>query len=193
MEERITNRTHLKLLSLSILAATACLFSSCVVQTRTSFIPKETSDKVEFFGLYVVEIECLAGKTADELELFPALIKPKVDSTMIESIPRFVIDSVCLEADCLGTDKPYCMGTSHRPDDGQPNGDLYFDGGSVVFFGFFSECGDFVRKNCRDKEVAVTLYARSLDRRTGKVLASEVKTGSYLIKVKSHLHSAGDF
>jgi hypothetical protein len=181
-------------LSLGIAVLLLCLLAGCVVETRTSFVPTEASDRVEFFGFYVVGIEGTIGKISDGLVIFPALINPKIDSAMIDAIPRLVIDSACIEAECLGNEKSYCPTPYHYSDSDQPSGELSLQyDGSVTFTGFFFDCGDFVRKNCRDKEVAVTLYARSLDRRTGKVLASEVKTGSYLIKVKSHLHSAGDF
>jgi hypothetical protein len=204
MEERIMRSNHHSPWQLFIIisAFSVCLVLGCGFDTQMDFTLAEKPQKTILFDRYSVEISGYKDRIYDYVTVDVELINPNVDTAMVDSIPRLVVDSVCFDAPCLGY--PDCFVVLH-PDtqklerylvpneyfpypDSQPKSDLYFLNGQCYVGGFQFAVDDRLRLKCSKKEVTASLYARILDRRTGLLLATEVKKAPYQVKVKTRFY-----
>jgi hypothetical protein len=204
----------------ALIGITLCLLTGCIVQTETTFVPIETSQKVILFERYSITIWGNKERSYDYIVVQPDFLVRPTDTAMAYTVPRLAIDSISFESPCLGAGNPYCLVSKkvdyaklapyqiyqvnvqpeftkeYKVPYGQwsePESDLKFsnNGGFIDWTNF--PCDDFLRNHCSKLEVFTTIYARLLDRRTNKVLDSTVRKVPYVIKAKSHLQSVGDF
>jgi len=175
------------------------LMVGCWTDRWVEFNPVNGRHKTTMFDRYVLEYEGYAT-TGTELNILVSFVGDAVDTSYIDTIPVFVVDSVCFHGDCL--DSSYCghplswrkfnewLRDRYGPDFGTNYGtpirqwDLWYRNGRLIPTGYhlLSTATPVFPAGCTDTTVSVEIQARLLDRATGEEIAREAKTLRFRIK-----------
>ncbi|MFH1891370.1 MAG: hypothetical protein ABIK83_01655 [Candidatus Zixiibacteriota bacterium] len=171
------------------------LTAGCWTDRWTEFNPVKRGQPITMFDRYVLEFRGHAYLTAGpKLEINVSFIGEAVDTSCVDTIPVFVIDSLCFHGTCL--DSSYCghpldwrevnewlrelhgpqfRGWYHTP---IRQWDLWYEDGKLTPSGYYlrTSATPVFPANCIDTTVSVEIRARLLDRATGEEIARESKT-----------------
>lgn len=181
----------LLLLPLLTCVVVGCL-TSCSVVWRLR--PVKTELPVILFDKYTLQMAGgTMGDTSQNHVLYIEVnLKSKItDTTNYDTIPIFLLDSICLEGICL--DSEYCASPKYYADSRKADDerfafkpprayDLWFDGNQLRVAGFSFPDRLNISVNCRDEGVAVITFARLIDRVTGDLIATEAKRVQFRLK-----------
>jgi hypothetical protein len=155
------------------------------------FKPVEALSAIYLFDRYKIDLE---GK--DQLEIKPSFLIPVRATTPLDSVPILMIDSLYVTGGCATIpwggkvwnlhqeqyEKYRISIEAHKA--GTQYSDLYVN--SDQFFleeSFWLDGVKWLRQACRGEIVSVTIYATLFDRKSLTVIATQVKTGQYRLKV----------
>lgn len=171
--------------------AITCLTGCTVVW---SLRPVKTELPVILFDRYILDMD--GGTEGDTSQTHLLYIdvnfKSKItDTSNYDTIPIFLLDSICLEGNCL--DFEYCAIPKSDVDSRKkrverfaykpPRAyDLWFDGKRLRVMGFSFPDELNISVNCRDEGLAMITFARLIDRVTGDLIATEAKRVQFGMK-----------
>jgi len=199
----------IKLLVLIVLLITSLHYFGCSLYTNKDFIPVEAKRPTTMFEQYALQIHeykdvsffvIPLALASDNIYIDVDFITPVADTTSLQTVPIFVIDSICFEGTCMDSSicripmtgfealrLPYPNNIVHVV----PDKDLRYQEGQLMPLGFALEKVLWLPGKYSNKNVFVTFYARLLDRATGKTIAEESKKVEYFIKKKTTLNAGG--
>lgn len=178
--------------SYGVAAFLALISNACY--SYLQFRPISDERPITMFGRYKVDIEGIADM-AHALHCNLDFITPSFDTSNIDTIPLFLVDSLCFEGACL--EHSFCRrlqgrflsDTEFRSGwSGPPRRELGHDL-VLCWMGLFP-VGYVLRDtlgmppSCRDRDISVWIHARLIDRVTGQVVAQESKRVQFEIKKK---------
>lgn len=170
----------------------------CTVYTSRDFIPVETQQPVTMFGRYALHFLGSKYSIHDDIAILLEFLNPVPDSTLLETIPVFTIDSIRFEGSCMDTS------ICHQPIGGYdalqlknpseifavlPTKDLTQYDKYLHPIDYWLKHVSWFSKKCNNQNVFVTIHARLLDRATGKTIAEESKKVEYFVKKKTTLNA----
>lgn len=189
-------------LFLFTLVVSLCLcVSGCWTKRWTEFNPIKQEQPIIMFDSYLLHISGLVTK-APTMDIEVSFIRKITDTTYLDTIPVFIIDSVCFHGSCLDSsfcskpidwcelnelikkEQPYFIGY----DFGTPLSykDLWYEDGKLKPISYYLDPSVTIPfpSACTDTSITVEIRACILDRLTGKELARESKTLRFLIEPK---------
>jgi hypothetical protein len=171
------------------------LVLSCVWVTRIEFKPLDKELPVTMFGKYKISFG-VVGPGAPNLRCyidFLSYVSPTADTN---TIPIFIIDSLCFEADCVNSKRCYQPQSDY--DRGAPSRDGPFNPGTtkdldtakgeMIPRGYKVSKAPCFPDSCVKTEATVVIWARLVDRVSKRGISAEEKRVQFNIKKHSGLY-----
>ena len=167
---------------------------SCATVTFRNIRPSKEHRPVVMFNRYLLKLEggALAGDTTINFSCDVDFVEKVRIESGYDSIPIFVIDSFCFSGECLNSSichTPFnnvqfneymveTVGLPYRHVNKRFPEDLTWNDKYILPTDYSLVKTQIVTVPlaCKDKNMTVTLFARLLDRTTGKLIAEEVRT-----------------
>ena len=172
------------------------LFVGCHPEYWIEVMPESKTDSVTLFNRYRLQFfgRLWAEQTGELYSIYvqinSAFIQRSSDTGNLDTVPIFVIDTLCLSGECLGVG--VCKHPMRWTEDGYgpplPYGkkllsriDEYGDPGlwyvkkKLIPGGFIEEGPFLLNSDCKDSSLQIEFRARLLNRHDGKEISRETK------------------
>jgi hypothetical protein len=192
-----------------LILLTSTMVVGCYTERWVDFNLIKGDEPVTMLERYSLEFKGYASSRT-ELIINVSFLEAIVDTNSVDTIPVFMIDSVCFSGSCL--DSSYCghpinwqefnewLKAQHGPEFGYSHGipvrkwDLWYDDGRLIPTGYdlLGEETPPIPANCLDTTLSVETRARLLDPVSRKEIARESKTLTFRVTPReAHLLLSG--